>query len=300
MKTKKYFAEVNMKKLGRLLLGSMLMLAVTPSWAIKDHGGNNGTNLDEVMQADAMTAEHISYLLFKGSAQFKKEVLEPIVKHIVPEAIADQEVSRMWSKMQNTSNAYTLLDDVRYAQYDLGTCTDENMQNSGASACTGNFPGSSIRFDINAMLAAKVSFAELVGIIIHEHSHHFLAKGEDDHVDYDGDGVSDYRLQLFMRDAYIKGLHLGKDFTLNSGLESRGRKLIANFANEKEIDQHRKDRADNFCRDRNFARSLPESYEVKDFDSGNKQRFSEIHDDLRSYFIEGKSGFYFTKITCVH
>jgi hypothetical protein len=142
--------------------------------ALAEPGGREGGggSIDEMRKAGSLTATQIYELIKNNGILVKSQVLNKIPINIKASSIDDLDVAEIYLKM--TEGSIPLQDDITYSIYK--THCECPM---GKDMCTFNKNFADICIDVPALVNRKVSFPEFIGLLMHEHSHHYV--GELDH-----------------------------------------------------------------------------------------------------------------------
>lgn len=151
-----------------LLLGAILSFNVLAGHGREGGGGN----IESMRQAKALTKEYILKLLENNGALVKKEVLMKIPTYVTPSDLGDLTAAPIYERMLKYE--VPLLDDLMFSAYstDCSCPTDKDM-------CTENKIFAKVCFNVDNLERKQVNFHEFIGLLMHEHSHHFV--GEMDH-----------------------------------------------------------------------------------------------------------------------
>jgi hypothetical protein len=295
-----YFLKENKMK---FLLLLSLVLNVAYAGPAGHEGG--GGSIEDMRAAQSLSREQINKLIQNNGVMIKTQVLSQIPTYLKPQDIKDVRVKELYTKM--TSSEISLVDDINFSTYskDCACPAEKDM-------CTQDKNYANICFDVESLLKRKVNYAEFVGLLAHEYSHHFV--GEEDHV---------YGLALakFFEERARNNNLVGKTFTLinsdHSSLwkDKEKKSLYFQVRSAPEKD------ATFFCHLKNFTKAIsfeqeknvalnPDNFVYFDYDNGNKLQY-EIITSTTDY--DGGTGLnlqywsaearkwksYLTKVTCI-
>lgn len=282
---------------------------------------DNGGSLTLLQKQSALSKEELTAYLTTKSAVLRR-IVEGLVLYGDFRSIQDDVLKRMVVTMLNwrifvfandrrtiesykstyadqLKGTHDILVDIRYSNYSIDAdafrtaCGNDEQKD----LCTENMKqGSTIFFNIERLVSQRISLAQLVGLIMHEHSRHFV-----------GDADADHKLADFYMSAFMKNEHLGKRFTKTDDLITlvQGERYLYGY---RAISLPRSDEqtlADLFCENRGYKKSL--NFTISDkvaaisgiwsFSSrvGNDNRLTVDYTTVRSYEYQN----FFTEIVCI-
>lgn len=162
---------------------TLLTIMATSFNSIAGDGAGNGGWVQDMLEADLrerkpITEEIILKLTEKNGLVLKKEILIPTMRSFLekPNPELTEELSKLKSLLLPVKNE--LYEDIMYSPIRVGHCQINQ------SLCTGDTPYSDIIIDTNSTLgrAFGITFSEVIGLIAHEYTHHFV--GDYDHPNY--------------------------------------------------------------------------------------------------------------------
>jgi hypothetical protein len=131
-----------------------------------DKGGNGG---DPVLLRAKLIRQFISTELRGEVRKYIDERRYALIQDAAPRADFDDMLGREYNLSQDVLNA-----EYRFAS----SCKDQDGQEKSASSIPGDL-GGSICFNPMRLAEESTSKAELIGLAVHEHAHHFTTKAKD-------------------------------------------------------------------------------------------------------------------------
>lgn len=173
-----------------------------------DSDKDNGGSIIEMQKTRAFATEEALADALSKNSQVLKQALEGLVSYLPVEEIDDPVVKERFQRMLDSGK---LLNDVRYVNYSICPaafdqyCSEEKYT---SQACTknatdkGDTSGATIYFNVKELFRNRTSMADLIGLLMHEHSRHFI--GNDDH---------DHQVANYFATAFIQGKYKGRVFS---------------------------------------------------------------------------------------
>ncbi len=278
----------------RLFLKSIIIFTVlSRAETLEASHKDNGGSLTAMQKARALSRDELTIYLSTNSA-LTRRILEGLVLYVSPDAILDPGVKATVLKMRGEDPS-RLFDDVRYSNYNLdpqafrSACGDSGSKDM----CTENSkPGATIYFNVDQLVQRHVSLAELIGLIMHEHSRHFACQMDNEH-----------HLANFYMEKFLRNEQVGKIFTLTDGLRfktgNEGSERYYLYATRVDASSSlKKVQASSFCVQQGFREA--DSFELLSY------RPPEISGSWNFYFTasrqtnaDSSSTIYFAKIVCI-
>ncbi len=172
------------------------VLSTSSHFAYAGTDTSGGGSIWEMKKQQALTKEDLTTLLGNDSKVVKK-IIEGLAINVKPEEINNSSVKKIFLSMKR--DAALLLDDIRYSNYSIEEAAFQRECGGQADlhACTqNNKVGVTIYFNVLGLEAAQTTLAELVGLLMHEYSRHFV-----------GDADSKHKLAVYFEEAYIQNKH---------------------------------------------------------------------------------------------
>lgn len=211
--------------------------------ALLGAGSSGGGDIDQLRTQGSLSSEELKRLF--EEPQILKKMAIDLIKYASPKpSLKESSSLDQFTLAIQIEGIKAVSEAIQRSQIDLSSNLDETCpEHKFKSACALNYrPGSAIVFNLERLSSKKVSFAELMGIYIHEISHWYIGE-EDDH---------NFKAGAFYREAFNQGLHLGKTYHFIEG-ELIERDKDGQYSMYLGFFQKN---ADHFCKDQGLERSV--------------------------------------------
>jgi len=159
----------------KLILLWVLILAISTSsvFAGKDKDGGDSS---EINLKSALTREELVELLDNGGELIKLLIIIPVIVNIDPEVdLKSVESYSKFNKMIRDGRD-ELLKDIKLSEYDFRSLECLSIKHSMATVSERN---SKICINLNKILKEEITVEKLIGLLMHEHGHHFGVEHSD-------------------------------------------------------------------------------------------------------------------------
>ena len=275
------------KKAVLTLIGSTLLFSLN---ALGGAGSSGGGDIDELREYHTLPEKRLEQSLTISSHHIKK-IASDLVQFIDPETINSDHwphVSKLFTEITKVG-IKEVSNRILTSNFFMPNNFEEYCPEfSHKSACTLNYiPGATVLFNKNRLHNRGTSYAELVGVIMHEVSHWYLGDLDD----------SSFEIGAFFEKAFIQNKHKGRVFTKRPGellheVANRSFPFLASVEDALQVKTY----ANEFCRAKEYSTSR--SFEVQSESFLEKTRFYYYGNGRLSYSTL-KEGLVFTSITCI-